>query len=455
MQKHTLLALLSLITSFICWVIFDSFALSPNGIGQDMLVILAIDRVVKSLCIILMYKFYERVFTKCCCCFLKCTHAACVSKKVKELFPYFDPNPTLHTSTIYAQCHKVVALEDVYGEDVSVKEEEVRALDHLDIPSSPDDTNDDNDINMNKRRSITPSPVPNKPLPQFPGQRLGINKRSVASNSISSANANNREISRSYEKALPQIDFGVNPYKMLNFIACLTDPQNKRLRFLNYSNTGYNIIPTHIFNEIDQQFDGNIDQGIVIMEGYQFDQNKFSFLRKSKTKYPYKLAIRLKDHHLHIDDAHKLLKYAEYKLNEVSKQIKPNATFDYEPYFDQVAKDLSSGKNITNGGHANFMTFDGSAEAFALQRPSVQVSWSRQGSRDMSRSNDPNQLQMHQTNHHLRGSTASAISAYSGNHNGGPPIHNRQLTPSIHYQPKPLPPITPLQSLSYQVTDEK
>ena len=73
---------------------------------------------------------------------------------------------------------------------------------------------------------------------------------------------------------------------MLNFIACLTDPQNRKFRFLDYSSKGYTIIPSHILNEIDQQFDSKINQGIVILEEYQFDQNKFSFLRKSKTKYP-------------------------------------------------------------------------------------------------------------------------------------------------------------------------
>ena len=58
-------------------------------------------------------------------------------KKVKELFPYFDPDPLLK-HTIYAQCHKIQTMEDVYGEDVSVKEAEIRKLEHLDIPS---DTN--------------------------------------------------------------------------------------------------------------------------------------------------------------------------------------------------------------------------------------------------------------------------------------------------------------------------
>jgi len=43
------------------------------------------------------------------------------------------------------------------------------------------------------------------------------------------------------------------------------------------------------------------------------------------------------------------------------------------------------------------MTFDGSAEDFAMQRPSVQVSWSRQPSRDIS-SNEQQQQQQYSNN---------------------------------------------------------
>eukprot|EP00486_Rosalina_sp_Unknown_P005565 CAMPEP_0201570492 /NCGR_PEP_ID=MMETSP0190_2-20130828/12781_1 /ASSEMBLY_ACC=CAM_ASM_000263 /TAXON_ID=37353 /ORGANISM="Rosalina sp." /LENGTH=348 /DNA_ID=CAMNT_0047994087 /DNA_START=449 /DNA_END=1495 /DNA_ORIENTATION=+ len=345
-------------------------------------------------------------------------------------------------------------MEDLYGEDISVKEEDIKELDHLDIPSG----SDADSPHPNKRMSMTPTP--NRPLPSFPGnQLLSVSKNSVVSNSHSGHNREpSKSKSKSYSKALPQMDFGVAPYKMLNFIACLTDPQNRKSRFLDYSNKGYTIIPTAVFSEIDEQFDSNIHQGIVIMDGYQFDQNKFSFLRKSATKYPYKLAIRLKDHHQHIDDAHKLLKYAEYKLNEVFKSIKANTSFDYEQYFDKIARDLSSGKNIKGGGSAAFMTFDGSMDDFGLQRPSVQVSWSRQPSKDIS--HDPNQLQMHHMNNHPNrgGSTASAISAYSNGSaypystNKGPPIHNRQLTPSYPYQPqhRNLQSITPAASIDYQ-----
>ncbi len=80
-----------------------------------------------------MYKFYESIFAKCCCCCLKCPHSACVSKKVKELFPYFDPNPSLNKQTIYAQCHNIVTMEDLYGEDASINESEIKELEHLDI----------------------------------------------------------------------------------------------------------------------------------------------------------------------------------------------------------------------------------------------------------------------------------------------------------------------------------
>lgn len=451
MQKHTLLALLSVLTSLICWWLFDSLALQlTQGIAQDMLIILSFDRVIKSICIILMYKFYEEIFAKLCCCCLKCTHSACVNKKIKELFPYFDPDPTLEKQTIYAQCHAIQTMEDLYGEDISVKEEDIKILDTLDIPS---DENVDTPT-MDKKMSMTPTPQ--RPLPSFPGNKLlSVSKNSVVSNSHSHHREASKSKSKSYSKALPQMDFGVSPYTMLNFICKLTDPQNHKSRFLDYSNKGYTIIPTHVFNVIDEQFDSNILQGIVIMDGYQFDQNKFSFLRKSKTKYPYSLAIRLKDHHQHIDDAHTLLKYAEYKLNEIFKSIKANTSFDYEPYFDKIARDLSSGKNIKGGGSAAFMTFDGSMEDFALQRPSVQVSHSRQASRDISHSNNNHQLQMHHmNNNNMRQSMASVNSAYSGyssNKFNGPPIHNRQLTPSFHYQPnRNLQSITPAASIDYQ-----
>ena len=85
MQKHTLLALLSLFISLLCWILFDIFAINGvNGIEQDVLIILSIDRVVKSLCIILMYKFYERPFSKICYLCLILTHSRCTPEKVKE-----------------------------------------------------------------------------------------------------------------------------------------------------------------------------------------------------------------------------------------------------------------------------------------------------------------------------------------------------------------------------------
>eukprot|EP01084_Bolivina_argentea_P269584 458209_1 len=398
MQKHTLLTFCSVFTSLLCWLFFDSLALSVSyGISQDMLFILSIDRVIKSLCIILMYKFYETLVTKLCGCCLRLTHIKCASTKIKELFPYFNPNPTIKTPTIYAQCYNIVTCEDKYGEDRSLTENEINEIKHeLNHNSSS------NPIELTNRGiSPSPSPTPNRPLPNNPNNyRLAVRNNNNRQNSVPSISRDNSR-DNSIEKALPQIDFTVKPYKMCNFIACLTTPQNSKCRYLDYSIKGYNVIATQIFNEIEMT-NGSENNGMVIMNGFQFDQNKFSYLQKNKTKYPYKLAIRLKNHHEHADDAYKLLKYAEYKLNETFKKIKRNNSFDYEPYFDTIANDLACGKLIQNNS-SNL-----NIEEFALQIPHI-----------------------------------------STKHIGGVIEPSRELSTS-QYDHKSLPPITPVQSIDYQ-----
>merc|ERR1712048_293793 len=80
---------------------------------------------------------------------------------------------------------------------------------------------------------------------------------------------------------------------------------------------------------------------------------EFSFLQKLDTRYPYKLAIRMENHMEHRDDAKKLLKYAEYKMNEYFNSF-ANASrkMDLEAVFDGIAKEL-----LARGGNG-FKTTD-------------------------------------------------------------------------------------------------
>merc|ERR1712176_173982 len=142
--------------------------------------------------------------------------------------------------------------------------------------------------------------------------------------------------SYSYSKDLPMPNFDVRPYKMLNFIACLSTTDD-RMRYLNYNSNGYNIIPTLVFAEIEEQ--NGTYQGIVNVDPMQFGtgNDKFSFLQKLDRQLPYKLAIRMQNHMQHSDDARKLLKYAEYKLNSMSSQSN-----DLERCFDEIARELQA-----------------------------------------------------------------------------------------------------------------
>ena len=341
MQKHTLLTAISLIFCTSCWLIFDFFGgiSQTNGLNQDFLFILSIDPLVKSLCVVLMFKFYEDIFTKMCCCCLHCLQC----NGVKQLFPYFDTDETKKDQTIYAQCQKAVAMDDIYGEDMSVNESVINQMEQTPIKHSADIWNDGAVVAYNK-------PLPNKPSMM----KLQVFQQ----NSVGSQS---RDSPQSYSKELPVPSFDVKPYKMYNFIACLTDPSSGKQRYLNYASKGYNIIPTIVFGEIDEQ---SKLHGIVSVNDVQFGRdNKFSFLQKLKTKCAYTLAIRMEDHSEHIDDAKKLLKYAEYKLNEQFNSMQRSGGItDLEQCFDGIAKELL-GRGVTG-----FTTFDhsGARDGFAV-----------------------------------------------------------------------------------------
>merc|ERR1712228_446260 len=244
---------------------------------------------------------------------------------------------TMKDQNIYAQCQRAIAMEDVYGEDMSLNESDIHKMDNMSKQQQSIWNNDEAVVLYNK-------PLPNKP------KNISHKLQVFSHNSV---NSQSRDSPQSYSKDLPMPSFDVQPYKVFNFIACLTDPRHGKMRYLNYSNKGYNIIPTLVFAQIDQI--QNKNQGIVTINDVQFGQDcVFSFLQKLDNKYPYKLAIRVQDHQSHMEDAKKLLKYAEYKLNQHfnSMQRMDSTSFDLEPCFDGIAREL-----LARGG-TGFATFD-------------------------------------------------------------------------------------------------
>ena len=94
MQKHTLLTLVSITISIIMWLIFDILFFLFNNIKLSFLFIL-INILIKSICIIFMFRFYLSYFkTFCRPCFFF-THLCCCPKSHTDLFTYFAPKAVI------------------------------------------------------------------------------------------------------------------------------------------------------------------------------------------------------------------------------------------------------------------------------------------------------------------------------------------------------------------------
>ena len=100
-QKHTLLAMIPLIVTFTCYALFDiaNFFHLPVS---SLYFLTNIDMIIKSICMILFFKFYARRFGQLCCCCIKC-----IGYTNDELFPYFNPDPEYKQPTIYAKVQKL------------------------------------------------------------------------------------------------------------------------------------------------------------------------------------------------------------------------------------------------------------------------------------------------------------------------------------------------------------
>ena len=77
MQKHTLLAFISVISAISAYILFDLFIFTATSSSQSTIsyqygfLFLDIDMVIKSITCILMFKFYERKFLKLCWCCIR------------------------------------------------------------------------------------------------------------------------------------------------------------------------------------------------------------------------------------------------------------------------------------------------------------------------------------------------------------------------------------------------
>ena len=105
MQKHTLLAMISIISAIIAYVSFDilMFAFADkNGINnittngtywQLSFLFIDIDMVIKTITSFLMFKFYERRFFKLCWCCIKIAAIPCCCCKnaIDPKTSLFDP----------------------------------------------------------------------------------------------------------------------------------------------------------------------------------------------------------------------------------------------------------------------------------------------------------------------------------------------------------------------------
>ena len=105
MQKHTLLAMISIISAIIAYVLFDilMFAdkkrreegyISTNGTyWQLSFLFIDTDMVIKTITCILMFKFYEHRFYKLCWCCIKIAAipCCCCRSRLDSKSSLFDP----------------------------------------------------------------------------------------------------------------------------------------------------------------------------------------------------------------------------------------------------------------------------------------------------------------------------------------------------------------------------
>ena len=102
-QKHTLLATIPILVTIIVYAAFDA-ANYFNLPVSTLYFLTNLDMIIKSLCMILFFKFYSRRFGQMCCCCIKC-----IGITNDELFPYFNPQAEHRQNypTIYAKVEKL------------------------------------------------------------------------------------------------------------------------------------------------------------------------------------------------------------------------------------------------------------------------------------------------------------------------------------------------------------
>ena len=118
MQKHTLLAIISILVAIIAYVSFDilmfsfetmegTMNITTNGTyWQLSFLFIDIDMVIKTITCILMFKFYERKFYKICWCCIKIAAIPCCCCKnaTDPKSSLFDPLAKRAQGVYYKRC---------------------------------------------------------------------------------------------------------------------------------------------------------------------------------------------------------------------------------------------------------------------------------------------------------------------------------------------------------------
>eukprot|EP01084_Bolivina_argentea_P269585 458214_1 len=364
MRKHTLLLLITVISTIIAYLLFDIvlYIFYDELQWQFAFLFIDIDMAIKTVTCLLMFKFYEKKFFKICCCCIRIAatleYACTCDKNINDGISLFQPLIAVLIANVVTE---EATYNDIYGEDRLLTLNDIHDLqlrshdadrtiygDHIPmtyilgdytfhallIKQKMNDNNvhgmfrifqiamrneniDDEEVLFRKIHQQydiyghitynnsnifyykndecklqfvvaikieTEAIQDGNVISEYVSKCIadGLNKlskipseyESLLETIIRNIRSHNIEIRQdSSRDSISQMDFSTKPYKMWNFIACLTSPQSSKYRFLDYSIKGYNVIASQIFNEIEMT-NGSENNCMVIMNVFQFDQNK-------------------------------------------------------------------------------------------------------------------------------------------------------------------------------------